>query len=106
MHVAGFRVSEHGEKAGGRHERDEAGALCLVLLKRKKQAENRNQHDSPADTEQSRRDTACNARKKKSDRVFHFTRHPASKRQAAAIALKLCPKVEARRASRIRQTIA
>src|SRR5256886_2645346 len=107
MHVAGFRVSEHGEKAGRRNQRNKAGALCLVLLKRKKQAENRNQHDSPADAEQSRRDTACNACKKKSDRFFHFTRHPASKRQAAAaIALRLCPKVEARRASRIRQTTA
>src|SRR5438105_12405966 len=107
MHVAGFRVSEHGEKAGRRNQRDKAGALCLVLLKRKKQAENRNQHDSPADAEQTRRDTACDARKKKSDRVFHFTRQPASKRQpASAIALRLCPKVEARRASRIRHTVA
>src|SRR5437870_6633427 len=107
MHVAGFRVSEHGEKAGRRNQRNKAGALCLVLLKRKKQAENRNQHDSPADAEQPRRDTARDACKKKSHRLFHFTRHPASKRQAAAaIALRLCAKVEARRASRIRQTTA
>src|SRR6266436_1375699 len=107
MDVADFRVSEDGEKAGRRNQRDEAGALRLVLLKREKQTENRNQHDSPADAEQSRRDAACNACKKKSDRLFHFKRHPASKRQAAAaIASRLCPRVEARRASRIRQTIA
>src|SRR6266853_4470236 len=107
MDVAGFRVSEHGEKAGRRNQRDKAGAVCLVLLKREKQTENRNQHDSPADAEQPRRDAARDARKEKSDRLFHFTRHLARRgRAAAAIASKLCPKVEALTASGIRQIIA